>query len=133
MSVELCRDVGFEIFVWQRLCFGLKAFGGGRHEMGRIDRSWQPIFAVDLNYRHQIEPQQRKVGQVVLRQTLAEQMRVHAAKPAKTVFGHAGTPKIRHLDLFCGADHDVFDLALTINEDADLPAGLVRDLGHLPG
>ena len=60
-------------------------------------------------------------------------MRVNTPQAAKTVFGHAGTPKIRHLDLLRVADHDVFDLAFTVNEDADLPSGLMRDLGHLPG
>ena len=101
--------------------------------MSGIDHSRQPVFTIDLNNRHQIEPEQSKVGEVVLCELFAEQMRMHAPKPAKAVLGHARTSKIRQLDLLCRADHYIFDLSLAIDKHADLAAGLVRDLGHLAG
>ena len=101
--------------------------------MRRMDHSRQTILSIHLNDRHQVQSQQRKVRQIVLCQLFAEQMRVNTAQSPKSVFRHAGAAKVRHLDLLRGADHDVFDLALAIEQHADLPARLMAQLGHLPG
>ena len=59
-------------------------------------------------------------------------MRVYAPQAAKPVRRHTGTPKVRHLDLLRRPDHHILDLPLTVEQNAHLPIGLVRDLGHLP-
>ena len=60
-------------------------------------------------------------------------MRVNAPEAAKSVFRHTCPAEIRQFDLLRRADHDVLDLPLAVEQDADLPPCLVRKLGHLPG
>ena len=52
-------------------------------------------------------------------------MRVHAAQTAETIARHAHALKIRHLNPARVANHDVFDIALAIDEHTDLPANFV--------
>jgi hypothetical protein len=94
--------------------------------MRRIDVIRQTRFAVNLNRRHQIKPQQCKVGQIVLRQTFAGKLRVNASQTAKAVSRNASASEIRHLDTFRRADHNIFDLSFAIDENADLSAGFKR-------
>jgi hypothetical protein len=56
---------------------------------------------------------------------------VYAPQAAKTVGGYARAAEIGHLDLLGGPDHYVFDLSLAVDQNADLPACLMRKLGHL--
>ena len=72
-----------------------------------------------------VEPEQREVGEVVLRQFFAGKMRMHAPQTSKSISADACAAKIRHLDLLCGADHYVFDLAFAIQQHADLATGFV--------
>jgi len=55
---------------WQQVC---GAYDAGQSGVG-----------VDVDRGHQIETQQREVCQVILRQWLATQMRMHATQSAKT-------------------------------------------------
>jgi hypothetical protein len=48
-------------------------------------------------------------------------VRMNASQPSKPVRRHSSAAKIGHLDLFRSSDHDVFDLALSVKQDADLP------------
>jgi hypothetical protein len=88
---------------------------------------------LDINDSHQIETEQRQVGQVVLRQLFATQVCVDAAQAAKAVGGNARTAQVGQFDALGVADDDRFDIALAINERTDLPAGLVREFGDLAG
>ena len=54
-----------------------------------------------------------------------------APKTAEAVLRHAGTSEIRHFDLLRRADHHVFDLAFSVEQNPDLPAGLVAEFGKL--
>ena len=58
-------------------------------------------------------------------------MRMNAAQPAKTLGGNARATEIRHLDGFGVADHDVFYLSFTVDQNADLSARLERDFRKL--
>jgi hypothetical protein len=44
---------------------------------------------------------------------------------------NARASEVGHRDLLRVADHDVLDLAFSIDEHSDLTPGLQRDLGHL--
>jgi hypothetical protein len=97
----------------------------------RAHDAGQPGAGIDFDGSHQIEAEEREVVQIVLRQLLAAQVRVDAAKPAEAVGGDALAAEVGQLDLFRVADHDVLDVALAINQRADLPPGLVREFGEL--
>ncbi|MCA1816318.1 MAG: hypothetical protein LC746_07920 [Acidobacteria bacterium] len=99
--------------------------------MRGADDAGQTRARVHFDRRHEIEPEKREIVQVVLRQLLAAQVRVDAAKPAEAVGGDALAAEVRKLDALRVADGDVLDVALAVNEDADLPAGLVREFGEL--
>ena len=60
-------------------------------------------------------------------------MSVQTAKTPEAPLGHTETLQIRKHDLAGIADDDPFDFALTVDQDADLPPYLPRDLGYLPG
>jgi hypothetical protein len=62
----------------------------------------------------------------------AAQMSMNTAEPAESTGGHADTLEVRQLDAPVIAYHDVFDAALSIDQDSDLPTGFVRKLGYLP-
>jgi hypothetical protein len=71
---------------------------------------------------HKIEPQQRKVRQVILRQRLISEVSMYATQATKTIHGHARAFEVGHLDAMVVADHHVLDVTASINESADLPA-----------
>jgi hypothetical protein len=56
---------------------------------------------------------------------------VDAAKPAEAVGCDALASEVGQLDLFRVADNDVLDVALAINQRADLSPRLVREFGEL--
>ena len=60
-------------------------------------------------------------------------MCVYAAEAAEPARGDADAFEIRKLDAFIIADHDVLNVALAIDEGADLPACFVREFAQLPG
>jgi hypothetical protein len=60
-------------------------------------------------------------------------MCVHAPQSSEALGRDTRSSEVGHLDLLGIPDHDVFDLALSIYKYTDLPSGLERDLGHLPG
>ena len=93
--------------------------------MCRIDGAGQAAGPVYLNYRHQVEPKQSKVGKVVLRQLLTKQVGVHAPQTSKAVLGNTRTPEIGQFDLLSSADHHILDLPFTVDKDPDLAIGLL--------
>jgi hypothetical protein len=56
---------------------------------------------------------------------------VNAAQAAKAVGGDARAAQVGQLDPFRVADDDGFDVALPVDERAELPSGLVREFGEL--
>ncbi len=60
-------------------------------------------------------------------------MRMNTAEPAEAAGGHADTLEVRQFDTPVIAHRNVFDMSLSIYQDTNLPACLVRKLGYLPG
>jgi hypothetical protein len=58
-------------------------------------------------------------------------MGMNAPEPAEAACGDANTLEVRQLDAPVIAYHDVFDMALSIYQDTNLPACLVRKLRYL--
>ena len=76
----------------------------------------------DLDGRHEVEAQQREVGVVVAGERLAVEVRVHEPEPAQAVGAGAGAADVRQLELARVAHDHRVDVALAIEEHADLPA-----------
>ena len=60
-------------------------------------------------------------------------MRVHTAQAPEAARSHSDALEVWQLDAPVVSDHDVLDMALSIYQGPNLPAGLVRKLGYLPG
>jgi hypothetical protein len=58
-------------------------------------------------------------------------MRVNAAQTAKSAFAGARSFEIGHFDLLRVADHHIFDVTFAVEQNADLPVDLVRNLRKL--
>ncbi|HEU4391589.1 MAG TPA: hypothetical protein VFV34_27625, partial [Blastocatellia bacterium] len=63
-------------------------------------------FPVNINRRHQIEAEQREIGQVVLGQIFTREVGVQAAEAAKSVRAYANTLKVGPDDPAGAADDD---------------------------
>jgi hypothetical protein len=80
---------------------------------------------VNFERDHEVEAEEREVVQVVLRQLLAAQVRVDCAQAAETFGADARALQVGPLDAARVADDDRRDIALAVNERADLTACLV--------
>ena len=58
---------------------------------------------------------------------------MHQPQAAQTHLARAGAADVRQLELVGVADHDLLDLALAVEQHADLPVGLARQLGEVAG
>ena len=105
--------------------------GRGRQEVRAAHAAGQPRALVHVNGDHQVEAQEREVVQVVLRQLLAAQVRVDGAQAAEAVGADARALQVGPLDAARVADGDVLDVALAVDEGAELAARLVREFGEL--
>jgi hypothetical protein len=97
-----------------------------RQQVRGAYESGQAGFGVHVNGRHEIESQEGEVCQVVLRERLAAQVRVHTAQAAKTSRSDADAFEIRQLDAPIIADHHVLHVTFPIDQRADLSACFVR-------
>jgi hypothetical protein len=77
--------------------------------------------------RHQIEPQQRQINEVVAGQRLVAEVRVHQAQPTKPATPGAQATDFREVDARGVADEDVLDLAAPVDQDAHLALDLARN------
>ena len=78
----------------------------------------------ELDGRDEVEAQAHEVDEIVARERLAAQVRVHEAQPAEAPFGRAQAPDVRQHQLPGVADDHVVDLARAVHERADLPPRL---------
>ncbi len=95
-----------------------------------VDAEGQPVL-IEPDSRNEIEPEEREVGQVIARQGLVLKMGVDEAETAETRFAGAQPPELRKEDGACVSDDDVLDMTLSIDESANLTAGLVADLAEV--
>jgi hypothetical protein len=86
-----------------------------------------------LDDRHQIEPKQCEVGEIVLCELFVLEMRMNASQTAKAFGRDTRSPEVGHLDLLCIPNHHVLDLSFPVDKHTDLSPGLLRELGHLAG
>ena len=87
----------------------------------------------ELDRRDEIEAEAHEVDEIVARQRLAAQVRVHEAQPAEAPLGGAQAADVGQHQLRRVADDDVVDLPGAVDEHADLPARLERDRRERPG
>ena len=85
----------------------------------------------DLDGAHRVEPQQREVGLVVAGQRLAVEVGVDQPQAAEAVRAGAAAPDVGQGELAGVADHDPLDVALAVEQHADLAADLAGDLGEV--
>jgi hypothetical protein len=105
-----------------------------RKEVGREDLSGETGLGVDFNRRHQIEPQECQIGEVVVGQLpLPAQVSVYATQPVEPRLAKTRPILCGKDDLRGIPDDDVLDVPFAIDEDADLAPNFVRNLRQLPG
>ena len=109
--------------------------GSSAPRLAALDRRQQvrdvqvggPPVGPHADRRHQVEPQQRQVDEVVARQRLVAQVRVHQAQAAEPAAAGADAADLGQVDARGVADEHVLDLAAPADQDPDLPLDLARD------
>src|SRR5690606_27746665 len=108
------------------------AIGVLRQKVRELGRAGQAVLP-RLDLADEVQAQVRQVGEVVARQALALQVRMHQAQTAETSLATTGAPDLGHPELVGVADDDVLDLPLSGDEHAHLAPDLSRDLGQMAG
>jgi hypothetical protein len=93
----------------------------------RVEIGRAPI-GLHADRRHEIEAQQREVDEVVAREGLVAQVRVHEAQAAEAPAAGAEAPDLGQVQAGRVAHEDVLDVAAPPDEEADLPLDLARQL-----
>ncbi|MEK6301362.1 MAG: hypothetical protein AABO41_11615 [Acidobacteriota bacterium] len=88
---------------------------------------------MNVNRRHQVKPEQRQVGQIVLREPLSRQVCVKTAQPAKTIRAHTNALQVGKNNAVGVSNDDVLDVSVSIDQYAYLPVELVRCFRELTG
>ena len=96
-----------------------------------VQHAGQPVF-LHANGRDEVEPQQREVGEVVAGERLALQVRVHQAQPTQTHLPGARTADVGQLERMRVAHHHRLDVALAVEQHADLAVRLAGEPGEVP-
>jgi hypothetical protein len=100
--------------------------------MGELHLARQPV-RQDLDHGDQVEPQEREVVQVVVRERLPLEMGMDEPQAAEAPDAAAQASDVRQLEALGVSDHDVADRSVAGDEDADLAAELARDFGQMAG
>src|SRR5262249_16969929 len=98
----------------------------GRRAGGPLGDGAGAPAALDANRCDQVEPEEREVGEVVLRQRLAAEVGVDEPEAAEAAARRTEAADVGKDELGRVPDDDVLDLTAAIDEDADL----TRDLGR---
>ena len=96
-----------------------------------MDESGQAV-ASNIDRRHQVEPEQGQVGQVILGQLLTRKVSMQAAKSPESAFSDTHALEVRKDNAASISDDDMFDVAFSVYKHAHLPVDLVRQFGELP-
>jgi hypothetical protein len=86
-----------------------------------------------LHSGHEVEAQEGKVGQVILRKVFAFQMGVDASQPPQPPSPPTVPAEVGDEDLLVVPHDGEVDLALAIDDDPDLTSDLMGELGEVPG
>ena len=103
-----------------------------RVEVGGLDAPGQPAVA-NLHHRHEVEPQQCQVVEIVEAEGLSLEMSVHESKAAEAPGSTAQTTDVGKHEPARVADDDVADRSVASDQNAHLAAELFGDLGEMTG
>jgi len=99
-------------------------------------QSGQPVMT-HIDGRHEIESQERKIGEIVVSQGLPGQMGVEAPQPTKAPLGDANAFQVGKNDASCIADDDGVHRAPSIHQHSylsiDFSGQLRQGAGELLG
>ena len=101
-------------------------------QMGEVDPSGQAV-PQHLDRRHQVEPQQGEVVEVVAGQRLPLQMGVDEPQAAEAADAAAQAADVGQGEAVGVAHDDVADDAVAPEQDSDLPVEPAGGLGQMPG
>jgi len=101
---------------------------GQRRDMGERR---QPVVA-DADRHHDVEAEQEQVGPVIPRDAFLGEVGVQTAETAESAPTGSEAPPVRQFGRVGVAHHHVLDRASTVDQDSDLPPGVMADLGQLP-
>jgi hypothetical protein len=101
--------------------------------MSRTHETRQSGSRIDLNRSHEIQPKQREVGEIVLRQLFAAKVGVKAPQTTETLLGQPPASLRRQDDPRRIADDDVLDVAASIDENTNLTPDLRGYFGQVTG
>jgi hypothetical protein len=96
-----------------------------RQQVRGANQTRHPI-APHVNRRHQVEPQQREVREIVSGEFLTREVSVNATQTAKAIRAHANAFEIGQYNAASIADNNVLDVTTSVHKHADLPVNLVR-------
>ncbi len=85
------------------------------------------------DHHHEIEAQQRQVGQIVLTQRLPGQVSVDTAQPAQTTAASTIVRQVGDHDLTIVSDDHIPHRTATVDYQSDLTPDLQRLLGKIAG
>ena len=81
---------------------------------------------------HQVQAEEREVGEVVAGERLGLEVGVHQAKAAESDLAGARAADVRELELVGVPHHHLLHLTLAVEQHADLAMGVPRELGEVP-
>ena len=100
--------------------------------MGGVDQPGQSV-GTDGERRHQVQPEQHQIGEVVPTQRLSGKVGVHEPQAAQPRAGDALAPQVGEFDPVRIADPDPGRRAAPIEEDADLTPDVPGHAGEATG
>ena len=83
--------------------------------MRGIYQARQAVVWINIDRDHQIQPQEREVSEVILRQALTTKMRVDKTKTAEAINGDTDALEIRQLDAPIITNYHELNMAASIN------------------
>ena len=111
---------------------GLGAFGGIWSQVSELNRAGKPI-REGLDDHDRIQPQECQIGQIILAQSLSSKVGMDQAKPSKTAGARACARQVRNKELVGIPDDDMGEFPSSIDEQAELPTELSRELTQPSG
>ncbi len=113
-----------------RLPVGAVAVGG--NQMRPVQDARQAVLQ-HAHRGHQVQAQQRQVGEVVAGERLGLEVGVDQAQAAQTDLPGTGPADVRKFQLLRVPHHYLLHLALAVQQDTDLAVGLARDFREVAG
>src|SRR5258705_494575 len=100
--------------------------------MSRIDHTRESSLGIHIDRRHQIQAQQRQIGEIVLSKMFSPKVSMDTTESTESSRIHADTLEIGQLDATVISYHHVLDMSFAVDEHANLAARFVRQLTQLP-